>query len=228
MKTYSLKKWFTCLFICISITNYGQNALGNITNYQANNGEFIFTSNTDKVKVMFYTDNVFRIWLAPNGTFTDNTDIVVYKQSPITTITSGNATDYYKLESNTCVLRVYKTPMRFALYKKDNTTLVFEEESPLNYGTSTVQKLKTGATENFYGCGMQNGYFAHKGKTMKIALDFQSWGDGAVSNPAPFYMSTAGYGAFRNTFSTGTYNFSSTGTYTHAEKRFDCYYFYGP
>jgi alpha-glucosidase (family GH31 glycosyl hydrolase) len=208
--------------------NPSRASIGNITDYQTLNGEFIFTSNTDKVKVMFYTDDIFRIWLGPAGTFTDNADIVVYKQKPITTITSTNNTDYYKLESATCVLRVYKTPLRFALYRKDNATLVFEEESPLNYGTATVQRLKTGVQENFYGCGMQNGYFSHKGKTMKIAIDYQKWGDGSVSNPAPFYMSTAGYGAFRNTFSTGTYNFSSPGIYTHNEKRFDCYYFYGP
>jgi alpha-glucosidase len=208
--------------------SYSRASLGNITDYQTLNGEFIFSSNTDKVKVSFYTDNIFRIWLGPAGTFTDNADIVIYKQKPITTITSTPTTDYYKLESNTCVLRVYKTPLRFALYKKDNTTLVFEEESPLNYGSATVQRLKTGAQENFYGCGMQNGYFSHKGKTLKIAIDFQKWGDGAVSNPSPFYMSTAGYGAFRNTFSTGSYNFSSTGIFSHNENRFDCYYFYGP
>jgi alpha-glucosidase len=229
MKTfYSFRKWLTILPLCLTIHNYAQTAVGNITNYQTANGEYIFTSNTDKVKVIFYTDNVFRIWLAPGGTFTDNKDIVVYNQPPITTITSTLTMDYYKLESNTCVLRVYKTPLKFALYKKDNTTLVFEEESPLTYGSSTVQRLKTGTQENFYGCGMQNGYFSHKGKTMKIAIDFQIWGDGAVSNPSPFYMSTAGYGAFRNTFSTGTYNFSSPGIFTHDEKRFDCYYFYGP
>jgi alpha-glucosidase (family GH31 glycosyl hydrolase) len=229
MKSFSsFQKWITILLLCITINNYGQTVLGNITNYQTANGEYIFTSNTDKVKVFFYTDNIFRIWLAPGGTFTDNKDIVVYNQPPITTITSTLTMDYYKLESNTCVLRVYKTPLKFALYKKDNTTLVFEEESPLTYGSSTVQRLKTGKQENFYGCGMQNGYFSHKGKTLKIAIDFKDWGDGAVSNPSPFYMSTAGYGAFRNTFSTGTYNFSSPGIFTHDEKRFDCYYFYGP
>jgi hypothetical protein len=116
--------------------NPSRASIGNITDYQTLNGEFIFTSNTDKVKVMFYTDDIFRIWLGPAGTFTDNADIVVYKQKPITTITSTNNTDYYKLESATCVLRVYKTPLRFALYRKDNATLVFEEESPLNYGTT--------------------------------------------------------------------------------------------
>ena len=206
----------------------GQTTIGNITNYQTSNGEFTFTCGTPKVKVIFYTDNVFRVWLAPTGTFVDNADIVVYKNPPITSVTATLTGNYYKLESNTCVLRVYTTPFKLALYKKDNTTLVFEENSSISFGSSTVQSLKSGLTENYYGCGMQNGYFSHKGKTMKIAIDFQSWADGAVSNPAPFYMSTAGFGAFRNTFGTGSYNFSSPATFTHNENRFDCYYFFGP
>lgn len=230
MKTNIYFLWLgLAIFIGIATPNsYGQTSLGNITNYQVDKGEHIFTSNSDKVKVMFYTDNIFRIWLGPKGTFTDNADIVVYKQAPISTIISKENTDHYQLESSTCILRVYKSPLRFALYKKDNKTAVFEEDRPLMYGSSTVQQLKTGSQENFYGCGMQNGYFSHKGKTMKIAIDYQSWADGAVSNPAPFYMSTSGYGAFRNTFSKGSYNFSSPGIFTHTENRFDCYYFYGP
>lgn len=227
-KSHFISAWLILFFVFTTVKIDGQTPLGNITNYQTANGEFIFTSTTDKVKVMFYTDNIFRIWLGVGGTFADNSDIVVYKQPPVTSITVTPTTDYYQLESNTCVLRVYKTPLRFALYKKDNTTLVFEESGPITYGTATTQRLKTGTQENFYGCGMQNGYFSHKGKTLKIAIDFQQWGDGSVSNPAPFYMSTAGYGAFRNTFGTGSYNFSATGVFTHNEKRFDCYYFYGP
>jgi alpha-glucosidase len=221
---------FILIQCCISFSAYSQTNLGNITNYTTSNGEHIFTCGTPKVKVIFYTDNIFRVWLAPTGTFSDITEIVTYKTAPLTTGITVNTTltDRYELESSTCVLRIYKTPFKLALYKKDNTTIVFEENSPISYGTNTVQNLKSGSTENYYGCGMQNGYFSHKGKTMKIAIDFQSWADGAVSNPAPFYMSTAGFGAFRNTFATGSYNFSSPATFTHAENRFDCYYFYGP
>ncbi len=217
-------------------TAYGQSvpneapmaALGDITNYSTSNNEYIFTCGTPKVKVIFYTDNIFRVWLAPTGSFTDNADIVVYKNPPISSVVVTQLTDRYELASNTCVVRIYKTPFKIALYKKDNSTVVFEESSPLNYGSSTIQTLKSGTTENYYGCGMQNGYFSHKGKTIKIAIDFRDWEDGAVSNPAPFFMSTAGFGAFRNTFGTGSYNFSSPATFSHTENRFDCYYFYGP
>jgi alpha-glucosidase len=112
--------------------------LGNITNYTTSNGEHIFTCGTPIVKVMFYTDNIFRVWLAPTGTFADNADIVVYKNPPITSIVVTQLADRYELTSSTCVVRVYKTPCKIALYKKDNTTLVFEENSPLNFGAYKV------------------------------------------------------------------------------------------
>ena len=227
-KIYSLCKWLCIIAFLFVVKAHAQTAIGNVTNYQTSNGEFTFTCGTPQVKVMFYTDNIFRVWLAPTGTFADNADIVVYKNPPITSIVVTPLSDRYELASTTCVLRVYKTPFKLALYKKDNTTLIFEENSPLSYGSSTVQSLKSGTTENYYGCGMQNGYFSHKGKTIKIALNESTWADGSIPNPAPFYMSTAGFGAFRNTFSTGSYNFSSPASFSHAENRFDCYYFYGP
>ena len=40
---------------------------------------------------------------------------------------------------------------------------------------------------------VQNGRFSHKGKV--IAIDNQnSWTDGGVASPTPFYLSTNGYG----------------------------------
>jgi hypothetical protein len=53
-------------------------------------------------------------------------------------------------------------------------------------------------------------------------------GDGTSPNPAPFYMSTAGYGVFRNTMAPGKYDFLAPLSLSHDEARFDAYYFYGP
>ena len=75
---------------------------------------------------------------------------------------------------------------------------------------------------------MQNGYFSHRDTSVNIRLNTRGWGDGTTPNPAPFYMSTAGYGAFRNTMAPGRYDFLSPLGLSHDEPRFDCYYFYGP
>ena len=87
--------------------------------------------------------------------------------------------------------------------------------------------MNRGKDEYFYGCGMQNGYFSHRGKDILIEKG-GGWDDGGRANPAPFYMSTNGYGVFRNTFDAGRYSFKDTLRFSHNENRFDAFYFYGP
>ena len=41
-------------------------------------------------------------------------------------------------------------------------------------------------------------------------------------------MTTAGYGAMRNTFAVGAYTFQDPTVLRHDEYRFDAFYFYGP
>ena len=55
---------------------------------------------------------------------------------------------------------------------------------------------------------MQNGRFSHKGKS--IAIENQnSWTDGGVASPNPYYWSTRGYGVMWYTFKKGRYDFDS-------------------
>lgn len=206
--------------------------IGNITDFDVDTCTAMITCGTAKVRVIFYKDDMFRIWLAPNGNFSNpaGNHIVVSYDFPLIGITGSDEGDYYKISSNELVLRAYKTPLKFALYQSDNQTLIWSEYQGLDWGTRTFQYLETDENEYFYGGGMQNGYFSHKGKKIKISKETENWDDGAVPNPVPFYMSTAGFGAFRNTFSAGEYDFSGnefTGT-AHQESRFDCFYFYGP
>ncbi|MEZ5084590.1 MAG: glycoside hydrolase family 31 protein, partial [Bacteroidales bacterium] len=116
----------------------------------------------------------------------------------------------------------------FSLYEANNETLIWDEHQGLDYGTRTFQYLEPLDDEYFYGGGMQNGYFSHKGTKIKISKEIQNWDDGAVPNPVPFYISTKGYGAFRNTFAPGEYDFRNITGVSHNENRFDCFYFYGP
>lgn len=93
---------------------------------------------------------------------------------------------------------------------------------------STVQTLVANNGEDFYGGGTQNGRFIHTGEAIKIAID-NTWVDGSVTSPNPFYYSSNGYGVLRNTFAVGQYDFgktiANTVTTTHNESEFDAYYF---
>lgn len=85
--------------------------------------------------------------------------------------------------------------------------VVMEQVGPIAFDDEeVVMKLKESADEYFYGGGVQNGRFSHKGHT--IAIENQnSWTDGGVASPNPFYWSTGGYAIMWHTFAKGTYDF---------------------
>ena len=50
---------------------------------------------------------------------------------------------------------------------------LWEESSGLSWDQSgTTQTLRRGADEQFFGGGMQNGRFSHRGNTIQIARNF--------------------------------------------------------
>jgi alpha-glucosidase (family GH31 glycosyl hydrolase) len=206
------------------------NVLGNITDFSVEDNTVEISCDIPKVRVIFYKEDMFRIWLAPNGNFSNpaGDHIVVSYDFPLIDMETSDEGDYYQISSNALELRAYKNPLRFALYESDGQTMIWNETQGLDYGTRTFQYLEPSDDEYFYGGGMQNGYFSHKGNKIKISKETSNWDDGAVPNPVPFYMSTHGYGAFRNTFAPGEYDFRNTTAVSHNENRFDCFYFYGP
>lgn len=74
---------------------------------------------------------------------------------------------------------------------------------------STTLQLSAQPDERFYGGGVQNGRYAHRGTVIAIE-NTNNWTDGGVSSPTPFYWSTAGYGILWHTFRPGKYDFAAT------------------
>lgn len=209
--------------------NAKESKIGNLTDFKSNGNEFDLTSGFSAFKVIFYTDDIFRIWMASDGEFTNpaGNDIVLDYNIKNPEVKAKDLGSYYQIKSKTCVVRVYKQPLRFAMYDLSDTKAIWEEAEPISFGARTRQTMKRHANEYFYGGGMQNGYFSHRDKDILIEKG-GGWDDGGRANPAPFYMSTAGYGAFRNTFDAGKYSFKETLNFSHNENRFDCFYFNGP
>lgn len=208
------------------------NPIGAITAFSVDTCTAAITCGSAKVRIIFYKEDMFRIWLGPGGSFTNpaGNNIVPSYTFPLITINWSDEGTYFKISTSDLTLRAYKSPLRFELYQSDNTTEIWREMTGLDFGTRTFQYLETDENEFFYGGGMQNGYFSHKGTKIKISKETENWDDGAVPNPVPFYMSTKGYGALRNTFSPGEYDFRNNEmtASSHQENRFDCFYFYGP
>ena len=106
----------------------------------------------------------------------------------------------------------------------DGRTLLWQE-SPVDYlDGKTIFRFKDGGGWNYYGGGVQNGRFSHAGKD--IAIENQnSWTDGGVSSPAPWFWSTAGYGILWNTFNKGIYSFKDTVELSHDTSYLDIFVF---
>ncbi|AQT69618.1 Alpha-xylosidase [Anaerohalosphaera lusitana] len=195
-----------------------------------------YTAQTDngyEVRVIFYQADVFRISAAYEGDFADPRNNPEKAQIVINHVRDGaeikvtETDDSVTFTSDVLELSMDKQNCRFELKDSDGE-LMWEEMEPLQFGEKTVQKLSTEIDEYFYGGGQQNGYFSHKGTKIDIRAD-GNWNEGGHPNPAPFYLSSKGYGVLRNTFATGAYDFTSNQSISlmHNEDRFDAYYFVG-
>lgn len=233
MNTPLFSRWatLTALLFVSTLSALGQvTSLGNISSFEKNTYGCTVRSGNITVKVVFYSKTVFRITMAPNGNFVDSVGSAIVEHLPEDhpSLEFEGGGSYHKIQTGGCVLRVYKSPLRFALYDYGNEKLIWEEAAPLSYSAgSTIQTIKRQPGENFYGCGMQNGSFAHRDQVVTIAAG-NGWDDGGRPNPAPFYMSSAGYGVLRNTFDTGVYSFNDPITLSQNQGEFDAFYFYGP
>ncbi|MET9495913.1 NPCBM/NEW2 domain-containing protein, partial [Streptomyces sp. NPDC006552] len=204
-------------------------SVGDVTGFHADGSHYTLHAGAAAARVSFVSDETFRIELAPDGEFTDPAgDAIVLPQGRPPATHAKDRGDRYELSTGKVILRAYKSPLRFALYRNDGTRL-WSESAPLSWtGDSTTQTLDRGADEQYYGAGMQNGRgnTSLRGQTVEAEVDYD-WDDGGHPNSVPFYLSSAGYGVFRNTFAPGTYTFGAPVTAAAKERRFDAYYFAG-
>jgi len=202
---------------------------GDLTSFSGGDGSYTIAAGELKAKADFLMGGQLRLQADPSGTFTDPAGTTIVREQPArqTHTTSFDAGAYYGIRSPDTVLRVYKKPLRFGLYMADNRTRVWQEDKPLRWSTSGMrQSLTRAADEQFFGGGEQNGSFSHRDRTMYVANNF-NWNEGGYNNSQPFYLSSAGYGVFRNTFAPGVYDFGSPVRTGEQERRLDAYYFLG-
>ncbi|MFZ6733671.1 TIM-barrel domain-containing protein [Undibacterium sp. Ji42W] len=209
--------------------------LGNMRNLSVSAQRQIeFTTDEGSiVRISLLKPDMFRVWAGSKGQLLDAGDkaapIVLKKDYPDFSVSVTAPDGYQLVQTSAMALRIYRSPVRLALYKADNKTLLWEEKQPLELGDkSSFQTLSSTADEAFFGGGQQNGSYAFKGKQLEVSYS-GGWEEGDRPSPAPFYMSSKGYGVLRNTWSNGSYDFRSNDylSTSHQEKRFDAYYFVG-
>ncbi|MER7534352.1 NPCBM/NEW2 domain-containing protein [Streptomyces sp. NPDC097704] len=203
--------------------------VGEVTGFAADGAVYRLTAGHTEARVSFVTADTFRIELAPDGKFTDPTGSdITLPQGPPPATHWRDLGDRYELATAEVTLRATKSPLRFSAVRADGTPLWTETQGLTWNQDRTVQTLARGADEQFYGAGMQNGRgnTSHRDKTVEVGVDY-NWNDGGHPNSVPFYLSSAGYGVYRNTYAPNTYVFGEPVTTTAREQRFDAYYFTG-
>lgn len=177
--------------------------------------EVLFSDN-QRMTVDFYGENIFRLFQDHSGGIIRNPEakpeaqiLIDNPRVPLSalniedangTITITTAKVKIQLDKNTSLLKVTNL---------ETQSVVLEESKPVAFEKDKVTvTLKENPKEYFYGGGVQNGRFSHKGKA--IAIENQnSWTDGGVASPTPFYWSTNGYGILWHTFKKGKYDFGA-------------------
>ncbi|MFT4202637.1 MAG: glycoside hydrolase family 31 protein [Chitinophagaceae bacterium] len=192
-------------------------------------------SNKHHILVDFYGENVFRMLQdVQDSSFRDPQAqppakiLVGNPRKPVSNIQLIESNDSLLIQSKSVTIIFDKITSQWKIINRKNSQTVLETAGPIHFEKhSTTLRLGARTTEYFYGGGVQNGRFSHKGKSISIENQ-NSWTDGGVASPTPFYWSTAGYGMMWNTFRRGKYDFGakdkSTVTLSHETGYLDVFF----
>ena len=177
----------------------------------------VLFSNNQRMTFDFYGENIFRVFQDNTGgiirdpkakpeaqILVDNPrksvqNVGVTENGGIVTITTGKIK--VEIDKKTALMKVVNL---------SNNQVAIEQIEPIRFEKEKVTvTLKCSPTEYFYGGGVQNGRFSHKGKEIAI-VNTNNWTDGGVASPTPYYWSTGGYGVMWHTFRPGKYNFGAS------------------
>lgn len=176
----------------------------------------IWYTNNQHSTLDFYGENIFRIFQDNAGGIirdpkaTPEAQILVDNpRLPLSKLTMDENESRILISTTRIEIEIDKQTSLMKVTNLENGKVAFEETSSALFGKNKVTLiLKEDADEYFYGGGVQNGRFSHKGKAIAIVNE-NSWTDGGVASPTPFYWSTKGYGMMWHTFKKGKYDFGA-------------------
>ena len=174
----------------------------------------VLLSDNKKILIDFYGENIFRLFLDPTGGEVRNPEaippaqiLVDQPRKKVKEITVNNLPQTVSISTSKIKIEVEKTTSLFKVFNLNLNKEVFSFIAPIEFNSKeAVLTLSQGKDEYFYGGGVQNGRFSHKGNTIFI-VNQNNWTDGGVASPNPYYWSTKGYGFMWHTFKKGYYDF---------------------
>lgn len=176
----------------------------------------VLLSNQQRMTFDFYGENIFRLFQDNSGGILRDPEakpeariLVDTPRKPISQLEVSDANGTITLSTEKIKVQLDKKSTLLKVTNLENNKVVIEATAPVLFEPKQVTlTLKENPQEYFYGGGVQNGRFSHKGKVISIENQ-NSWTDGGVASPNPYYWSTNGYGMMWYTFKKGKYDFGS-------------------
>ena len=166
--------------------------------------------------VDFYGPGIFRLFMDPQGGVLrkpeaqPQADILVPQPRVATKVSLEKGKDGYQVTAgHTRIVLCGKTGLMSVTNTRTGREVLRQTGAPTFEKDAFSVTLACRDGEYFYGGGVQNGRFSHRGQQIAIE-NTNNWVDGGVASPCPFYWSTAGYGVMFHTFRPGTYDFGAT------------------
>ena len=153
----------------------------------------ILFSNNQRLAMDFYGENIFRLFQDNSGGIIRDPEatpeariLVDNPRIPLSTLNVEDVDGAITISTTKVKVQLDKNTSLLKVINLDTQSIVLEESKPILFEKDKVTiTLKENPKEYFYGGGVQNGRFSHKGKA--IAIENQnSWTDGGVASPTPF------------------------------------------
>ena len=177
--------------------------------------EVIYADST-RLSIDFYSDHIVRLFQDNQGGIIRNPKatppaqiLVDNPRKAVGDIDLMELDHLFTIASNDVEIAINKENGLFTIHDLNKDKPVVSLLQPIDFSPKAVElKLEAQPDEYFYGGGVQNGRFSHKGKLIAIE-NTNNWTDGGVASPTPFYWSTGGYGVMWHTFKKGKYDFGA-------------------
>jgi hypothetical protein len=177
--------------------------------------ELLFSDN-QRLTLDFYGGNMFRLFQDNSGGFIRDPEakpdakiLVDNPRRAVSKLELSDDNNQITISTDKITVLIDKNTSLLKVINQATKAVVLEEAAPINFEKGKVTlTLKEQPQEYFYGGGVQNGRFSHKGKAISIENQ-NSWTDGGVASPTPFYWSSNGYGMMWHTFKKGKYDFGA-------------------
>jgi len=214
-----MKHILSCLIFCFAAllpaAAHAQRAVSDVRTLNPTAVEVLYNDG-GMLTIDFYGENIFRLFEDPNGGIIRNPEadppaqiLVDSPRLPVSVSLQRDGADYV-LSTPAIQVRIAAASGLISVVRSADGTAVLEQVDPVKFEAGrTTLAFRAHSDEYFYGGGVQNGRFSHKGKSIAIE-NSNNWVDGGVASPTPFYWSTQGYGLLWHTFKPGRYDFGET------------------